>query len=115
MLTQMEMHPLPFACTTNYVEKLDVATLRRFLFKVSLRYSSPEQAAGLFRAYFNMEEPVALLNLQGLTPGDFPVVRRKAEVTGQLSDADALVAMLKAECDAKPNQPGGIGFTAAAA
>ena len=113
MLTQMEMHPLPFACTTNYVEKLDVATLRRFLFKVSLRYSSPEQAAGLFRAYFNMEAPAALSSLKVLTPGDFPVVRRKAEVTGQLSDADALVAMLKAECDAKPNRPNGMGFRAA--
>lgn len=114
MLTQMEMHPFPFACTTNYVEKLDAATLRRFLFKVTLRYSSPEQAAGLFRAYFNMEAPAALSSLQVLTPGDFPVVRRKAEVTGQLSDADALVAMLKAECDAKPNRPKGMGFGAAA-
>ncbi len=114
MLTQMEMHPLPFACTTNFVEKLDDATLRRFLFKVTLRYSSPEQAAGLFRAYFNMEAPAALSSLNALTPGDFPVVRRKAEVTGQLDDADALVAMLKAECDAKPNRPGGMGFRAVA-
>lgn len=114
MLTQMEMHPLPFACTTNYVEKIDDATLRRFLFKVTLRYSSPEQAAGLFRAYFNMEAPAALSSLNALTPGDFPVVRRKAEVTEQLGDANALVAMLKAECDAKPNRPGGMGFTAVA-
>ena len=114
MLTQMEMHPFPFACTTNYVEKIDDATLRRFLFKVTLRYSSPEQAAGLFRAYFNMEAPAALSSLKALTPGDFPVVRRKAEVTGQLSDADALVAMLKAECDAKPNRPSGMGFGAVA-
>ena len=114
MLTQMEAHRVPFACTTNFVEKLDVATLRRFLFKVTLRYSSPEQAAGLFRAYFNMEAPAALSSLNALTPGDFPVVRRKAEVTGQLGDADALVAMLKAECDAKPNRPGGMGFRAEA-
>ena len=113
MLTQMEMHPLPFACTTNFVEKLDDATLRRFLFKVTLRYSSPEQAAGLFRAYFDMEAPEVLSNLKAFTPGDFPVVRRKAEVTGQLDDADALVAMLKAECDAKPNRPSGMGFRAA--
>ena len=114
MLTQMEAHRVPFACTTNYVEKIDDATLRRFLFKVTLRYSSPEQAAGLFRAYFNMEAPAALSSLNALTPGDFPVVRRKAEITGQLDDTDALVAMLKAECDAKPNRPGGMGFTAAA-
>ncbi len=115
MLTQMEAHPLPFACTTNYAEKLDEATKRRFLFKVRLGYSSPEQAAGLFRAYFGMDAPGPLWNLQGLAPGDFPVVRRKAEITGQLDDAAALAAMLKAECDAKSSLPKGIGFSAAEA
>ena len=30
MLTWMESHPLPFACTTNFAEHLDPATLRRF-------------------------------------------------------------------------------------
>ena len=115
MLTQMESHPLPFACTTNYAEKLDEATKRRFLFKVRLSHSSPEQRAGLFRAYFGMEAPGLVWSLQGLTPGDFPVVRRKAEITGQLGDADALVAMLKAECEAKSNRSNGIGFSASAA
>ncbi len=115
MLTQMESHPLPFACTTNYSEKLDDATHRRFLFKVRFGYSSARQAAGLFRLYFDMEAPAALSSMHGLTPGDFPVVRRKAEITEQLDDADALLAMLQAECDAKPNLPGTIGFAAGAA
>ena len=74
----------------------------------------PDRIEALFRAYFNMEAPAALSSLKVLTPGDFPVVRRKAEVTGQLDDVDALVAILKAECDAKPNQTKGIGITAAA-
>ena len=113
MLTQMEAHPLPFACTTNYAEKLDEATKRRFLFKVRLKYSSPEQAAGLFHAYFGIEAPGALWSLKGLTPGDFPVVRHRAEITGQLGDADALVAMLKAECEAKEKLPKDIGFSPA--
>ena len=112
MLTQMEAHPLPFACTTNYADKLDEATKRRFLFKVRLKYSSPEQAAGLFHAYFDIEAPAPLWSLKGLTPGDFPVVRRKAEITEQLDDADALVAMLKAECEAKEKLSNGIGFAA---
>ena len=115
MLTQMEAHPLPFACTTNYAEKLDKATKRRFLFKVRLKYSSPEQAAGLFHAYFGIEAPRTLWSLKGLTPGDFPVVRHKAEITGQLDDADALVAMLQAECEAKENLPKDIGFSTAVA
>ena len=38
MPTWMESHPAPFACTTNYGERLDPATLRRFVFKVTLDY-----------------------------------------------------------------------------
>ena len=42
MLTWMESHPLPFACTTNYAERLDSATLRRFVFKATFRFLPPE-------------------------------------------------------------------------
>ena len=38
MLTWMESHPLPFACTTNFGKHLDPATLRRFVFKIALDY-----------------------------------------------------------------------------
>ena len=34
MLTRMERHPFPFACTTNAPELLDSASARRFLFKL---------------------------------------------------------------------------------
>ena len=34
MLTRIESHPLPFACTTKYTERLDGVTLRRFVFKL---------------------------------------------------------------------------------
>ena len=39
MLNWMESHPLPFACTTNFKDHLDPATLRRFVFKVTLKFS----------------------------------------------------------------------------
>ena len=48
----MESHPLPFACTTNFGEHLDPATLRRFVFKIALDYLSPAQAEAAFRTYF---------------------------------------------------------------
>ncbi len=48
MLTWMESDPLPFACTTNFAERLDPATLRRFDFKIALDYLSPEQASAAF-------------------------------------------------------------------
>ena len=49
MLTWMESHPLPFACTTNFGEHLDPATLRRFVFKVRLDYLTPAQVEEAFR------------------------------------------------------------------
>ena len=52
MLTWMESHPLPFACTTNFGEHLDPATLRRFVFKVRLDYLAPAQVEEAFRTYF---------------------------------------------------------------
>ena len=38
------------------------------------------------------------------------MVRRKAETLGKLGDPQALAAMLRAECDAKPDRPRPIGF-----
>ena len=113
MITWMESHPLPFACTTNLVERLDPATLRRFVFKVSLRHLRPEQAAAAFRRYFGLAAPKQLGSLASLTPGDFAVVHRKAEALGQLQDWQALTDMLRAECEAKREGTGEIGFRVA--
>ena len=112
MLTWMELHPLPFACTTNYVEHLDPATLRRFDFKIALDFLAPEQVVAAFRIFFELEPPANVRALSGLTPGDFAVVRRKATILGKLGETESLVAMLRAECDAKPNRPRRIGFSA---
>ena len=110
MLTWMESHPLPFACTTNFGEHFDPATLRRFVFKITLDYLSPEQVKTAFRSFFDLPPPAHLAMLATLTPGDFEVVRRKAGVLGQLQNPEALADMLQAECAAKPDQPGAIGF-----
>ena len=42
MLTWMESHPLPFVCTANDGERLDSASLRRFVFKAKLGFLKPE-------------------------------------------------------------------------
>ena len=110
MLTWMESHPLPFACTTNFAEHLDAATLRRFVFKVALDYLSPDQVETAFRGYFGMATPAQAAALTALTPGDFAVVHRKAELLGRLEEPDALAAMLSAECAAKPDRPRPVGF-----
>ncbi len=110
MLTWMEIHPLPFACTTNFGTHLDPATLRRFVFKIALDFLGPEQADAAFRKFFSLPPPASLAALTALTPGDFAVVRRKAGLLGRLQDADALAEMLRAECAAKPERPTAIGF-----
>ena len=110
MLTWMESHPLPFACTTNFGEHLDPATLRRFDFKLRLDYLTPDQAVEAFRVFFGLDASPPVRALSGVTPGDFAVVRRRAEILGKLGDANALAAMLREERDAKPDRPTRIGF-----
>ena len=112
MLTWMESHPLPFACTTNFGQHLDAATLRRFVFKVALDYLSREQAEAAFRIYFGLTPPAEIATLTALTPGDFAVVQRKAALLGRLEEPEALAAMLSAECAAKPDRPRPVGFRA---
>ena len=111
MLTWMESHPLPFACTTNFAEALDPASLRRFVFKVKLGYLTPDQSNEAFRLFFGLEPPAELSAMRILTPGDFAVVRRKAEILGRLGDASALAAMLREECDAKTGTKWQLGVS----
>ena len=110
MLTWMESHPFPFACTTNFVDRLDQATSRRFTFKIALDYLTAEQARFAFGKFFSLEAPAGLNSIAGLTPGDFAVVRKKAEILGYLKEPEVLAEMLRAECEAKPNRPKSIGF-----
>ena len=110
MLTWMESHPLPFDCTTNFTERLDVATLRRFDFKIALGYLTPDQAHAAFRSFFGLAPPAELDEPRSLTPGDFAVVRRRAEVLDCLQNPSALAGLLREECDAKPDRQRRAGF-----
>lgn len=110
MLTWMEAHPLPFCCTTNLVERLDRASLRRFTFKVKFDFLTRDQVALAFEIFFGLPPPGAALALANLTPGDFAVVRKKAAILGQAGDAPALARMLAAESAAKPDARRPIGF-----
>ena len=110
MLTWMETHPFPFACTTNYDERLDPATLRRFDFKLRLDYLSLEKLRTAFTVFFGLTAPAEIDSLTNLTPGDFAVVQRRAEVLGKMKDAKTIVSMLKEESEVKPEQASPIGF-----
>jgi SpoVK/Ycf46/Vps4 family AAA+-type ATPase len=103
MLTWMERHPYPFACTTNAADCLDPATARRFLFKVRFNFMNAEQISSAFLRTFETNAPDHILSLEGLTPGDFAVVARKANVLGE-RDVSRLAALLVEEMEAKPGR-----------
>jgi len=109
MLTWMESHPLPFACTSNLMGNMDYASLRRFTFKVKFDYLTAGQARKAFRLFFNEEPPESIATLNSLTPADFAVAGRKAEIIGKSGSAE-LAELLKQECALKPAQPRKIRF-----
>ena len=97
MLTWMESHPLPFACTTNLPEHLDRASLRRFLLKVRFEYLCAEQAKRAFQRFFGITAPAELAGLEQLTPADFALVDRRSRFLETTPTPDTLIAMLAAE------------------
>jgi AAA+ superfamily predicted ATPase len=107
MLTWMESHPLPFICTTNLIDRLDKASLRRFTFKLAFETLRPEQNALAFSKFFELPPPRDLP--EGLATGDFAVVRRKRSILGT-DDPIVLAAWLEEEALAKGARRGRMGF-----
>lgn len=112
MLTWMENHPLPFACTTNLVEQLDPATARRFSLKIGFLPLSALQREACFRRFFKSDPPSGLWALDQLTPGDFAVVAKRSKLLG-IAQPDAILVELRREQAAKPNIRNPVGFRAA--
>lgn len=121
MLTQMEAFNGVFIASTNRVDDLDQAALRRFDLKLKFDYLKPIQAWELFeRQCAALHLPVPdeslrtdLLRLNQLTPGDFAAVARRHEFS-PLADADALLAALTEECAIKEGgRTHAMGFIAA--
>ena len=109
MLTWMESHPYPFICTTNLMQDLDEASLRRFTFKVKYGHLKPEQVRLAFQHFFATEAAVSFAHLTHLTPGDFAVVKSKRDIL-DIADAAELVRMLELEQAAKGIKTARIGF-----
>jgi transitional endoplasmic reticulum ATPase len=96
MLTWMEQHPLPYAFTTNLMDGLDRAAMRRFTFKAKFDYLETEQAVRTFRHFLLAEPPAEITRLDRLTPGDFRVVQAKANIL-EITDSQRLLEMLREE------------------
>ena len=113
MLTWMDQHRLPFACTTNLPGRLDRASLRRFLVKVRFDWLTQVQARLAFQQFFRRPAPLALDALETLTPADFALIRRRAAVI-ERTEPEELVRLLAAECEGRVGGRCQIGFTVGA-
>ena len=86
MLVQMESFDGIFIATTNLINNLDKACLRRFDLKLEFGYLLPEQAQNLFKkecallkVKFDEDASKKVSSLGLLAPGDFASVRRQAK------------------------------------
>lgn len=120
LLTQIENFEGILICTTNRLDDLDPAVLRRFDFKVAFKPLRPDQRLRLVRqccARLGIETEVSdvilaerVWALDGCTPGDAAAVLRKLAVTGGAPTLDALLSSLAEECRYKPAARSPIGF-----
>lgn len=116
MLTQMEEFRGIFVATTNLLDSLDQAALRRFDLKARFGFLAAQQARSLFARHCRQmaidASPDAVERvgaIRTLTPGDFAAVARQARFRPLACSAD-FVAALDAECALKEAEPRAIGF-----
>jgi len=120
MLQGMDRFAGIFICTTNLMDRIDQAALRRFTFKIQFKPLSRLQREALFVAEACAGDRQALLPalaarlaaLEQLCPGDFAAVKRQALILDtQLEPLDFL-EQLEAEHRIKPEvrDARGMGF-----
>jgi len=121
LLTQMEAFEGIFVCTTNLMEKLDQASLRRFAFKMKFDYLNANQRWAMFMQEYERlggnEENVAawenrVRDTAKLTPGDFAVAARQFSILNMPVTAQEMYRQLLEECRMKGGVVGKIGFCA---
>ena len=119
LLTQMEAFDGLFICTTNLIDKLDQASLRRFAFKIKFDYLTPDQCWAMFKTEFSRlgGDPESALGweksvreLRNLTPGDFSVAAKQFYLSGDQVTVDEFFNRLRDECRMKGASSKRIGF-----
>lgn len=107
MLTQMESYQGIFIASTNLLDSLDAASLRRFDARIHFGFLRAEQAWEMFcQTAQQLHVPVdpgvssAVRALGLVTPGDFATLVRQARVR-PITDSADLLTRLRGECEAK--------------
>lgn len=110
MLQQMERHDGVFVCTTNLLDRIDQAALRRFTFKIKFKPLTPEQREKMFitEALAGKSEQLTpeirrrLKKLEQLAPGDFAAVKRQCDILATEFSVEEFIEQLEAEHRIKP-------------
>ena len=109
MLQCMERYRGVFICTTNLMDRLDPAALRRFTFKIEFLPLSPTQREAVFLSEACPGQPAVpsalvgrLAALDQLCLGDVAAVRRQADILGTVLGPEEFLEQLEAEHRLKP-------------
>lgn len=115
-LTQLESFDGVFVASTNLMDGLDRAALRRFDYKIRVDYLRPEQSQQMFERMLHDsniacddDSLAGIARLTRLTPGDFAVVARRHGVV-PFVDARGVLDALRREVDMRTDEPRRIGF-----
>jgi SpoVK/Ycf46/Vps4 family AAA+-type ATPase len=120
MLQQMEHFQGIFICTTNLLDRIDQAALRRFTFKIKFKPLKSEQRELMFVTEALKGDPALLTpalgarlaKLEQLCPGDFASVKRQCDILASDFSAEEFLEQLEAEHRIKPEvrESRGVGF-----
>lgn len=119
LLTQMEHFEGTFIASTNLMDGIDQAALRRFDLKLRFGYLNPEQLGGLLNSSCRelklgkpkKMETQAIAQLANATPGDFANCRRQASFRNFQSVSEFVEAVAQ-ECRIKADRGNrSMGFT----
>jgi len=110
MLQGMERYRGVFVCTTNLMDRLDQAALRRFTFKIRFMPLTAEQRERMFvtealggdAAALTPALRTRLARLEQLAPGDFAAVKRQSDILAADFSADEFIEQLESEHRIKP-------------
>lgn len=102
-ITRMERFKGVLICATNFVDKLDLASVRRFSFKIKFDYLDNNGKIIFWKKFFNVpiSDERTLFNIDMLTPGDFKVVSDKIEYCGDFVDFNFIIDELSKEVSFK--------------
>ncbi|MBK6614683.1 AAA family ATPase [Ottowia sp.] len=110
MLQQMERHHGVFICTTNLLDRIDQAALRRFTFKIKFKPLTAAQREKMFvtealggdAARLTDDARRRLARLEQLCPGDFAAVKRQCDILAAEFSVEEFLEQLEAEHRIKP-------------